>query len=241
MKATLVIFLLLLFLITAYPQATVTDSTPTLQNIFSTLSKTSLKDNFPLYSGRQYLRFSQNITGHPFFLNERPFTGSVFCGGIVYDSVLLYYDIYLDKLIANNYSNDNQLILPTEKVESFYISGRRFVQLNVAESGRVTENLGFAEVAYQGKRSKIYIKHQKTLPMDNSTGDERRKFKEKNYFYIEINNHLHAANSKKQLLSALGNKRKEAANFIAANKLSYQKNEVELLTRVAAFYDSLIN
>lgn len=239
MKDYLVLFAFFLTTNGAYAQASV-DSTFSDRHFYAANSQLALRENLLLYYGKQYLRNNRNVAGHPFFIMEKPIRGSVVYNEVQYDSIPLYYDINSDQLIADNYTNDNQIILVPEKVTAFSLAGHKFVRLSLTTPDAGTFDFGFAELAFAGQKVKLYIKHRKELPMAVGNNDDRQKFKESSSYYAEINKQIFAVNSERLLMKTLKDHDKEVQKFIDETNLSFKRNKEELLIKVISYYDSLI-
>jgi hypothetical protein len=234
MRALILFFFLLPIFFQVKCQVLANDTIPGFVNEIKSVSKSTLKENSLLYSGRQYLRFSRNVSGTPFFLSEKPIAGTVLYDGVLFDSVPIYYDINIDKLIVDNYYQNNQIQLISEKVKYFILSGHKFVRTDVAGFP-----IGFMELVYEGVKSRVFIKRQKRLPITSNPGEERMQYKEQVLYYVEINRQLYAAQSERMLLNTLKGKKQQVQDFLKGAELSFKSDPKQLLCTVMAFYDTL--
>ena len=71
----------------------------------------TIENNAHLYNGIEYIPYSRNTEGHPYYSTEAPITGSITYSNQFYKRVSLQYDLLYDKVIIEHpiYSSSVQL------------------------------------------------------------------------------------------------------------------------------------
>src|ERR1019366_1566808 len=85
-----------------------------------------IKEDVHLYTGKEFIKYSVNIKGHPFFETDQMQNGTIFYDGTLYENVALLYDIVSQEIVINRYNSDERMKLLNEKIKYFTFDGYRF-------------------------------------------------------------------------------------------------------------------
>jgi hypothetical protein len=185
-----------------------------------------------LYNGSAYTEYISQGNEHPYYVDEW-LEGSVTYDGEFHDNVPLLYDISSDRIIVDNPYSIKKVMLVNEKVAAFSIQDHKFVHLVGAAVPP-----GHYEIAYDGK-TKVYVRHRKTLQAQTVDYSIVNKFEEKKLYYIYKDGIFHSVKGKGSVLKVLEVKKKELKKFIRDNKLLFTNNRARDISRVAQYYDQL--
>ncbi len=160
MKKPLILFIFLSFLLLYKPTYGQQQEYPEAYRMFdSTISR----ENTNLLAGKEYIEQHPVINDkHKFYKTTRFFTGSITYQNQTYDKVDLRYNIFDDLLIARIPKRNGQATfqLFTNRVQSFKIDNKKYVNIRLDESGKEAVT-GFFEVLNSNKTLSIYKKHRK--------------------------------------------------------------------------------
>jgi hypothetical protein len=196
------------------------------------LYEKSISGQSHLYNGSAYTEYISQGTENPYFIDEY-LEGSVMYDEEFHDNVPLLYDISLDRIVIDNAFSIKKVMLVNEKVAAFTIKDHRFVHLVKAA---VPE--GHYEIMYDGK-SKVYVRHRKTLQSKRVDYSVINVFEEKKVYYIYKDGRFYSVKSKGSVLKVLETKKKELKKFIRDSKLVFGENRAKDIGRVVERYDQL--
>jgi hypothetical protein len=194
-----------------------------------------------IYNGPQYSFHPNAIHGNAYYDNNSNWEeGSVNYDGIFCEHVKLLYDIYLDRVAVLLYDNYSMFSLLPERLESFSIAGKQFINIGVKEPGLGLKP-GIYGVLFE-KKVKLLVKQVKSLqPIANTTGVPEHYFKSSTSLFIIRDNVSYPVNSKNAALDVLQDKRKELKQYIDDNNINFRKNLQQAILMVVAEYDLLIS
>ncbi len=199
----------------------------------------AIKDQSGLYNGIQYGGYTFVFReGHAFFDNDKMGMASLVYDGVLYQQVMLQYDEIQEAVIIEDASLRIQLL--NERLSKFSVFNNTFVRIVKDSSSNALLNTGFYNVLYDGKNS-LLKKEVKTIREDITTDKIIYYVDVHRYHYIKKAAAYYAVNSKKNVLSILGDKKKDIQQYIRKNKLSFRKDRDNMLVKVMAYYDQLIN
>ncbi|MFO7851794.1 MAG: hypothetical protein ACQETA_09545 [Bacteroidota bacterium] len=192
-----------------------------------------------LVSGKLYLGARQgSVTGNPYYLDENWKTGYVIIDSLVFDGLLLKYDILENKLVLNTISISNSeilLCLNLEKTKRFGIDGRNFIPFP-----REKDSPGrwFAESVVEDTLSYLILK-KKELQVDAGAVDFSYKTDENPY--LLYNNELFKFNSRRTLFRLFPHLKDDLKEFIRQENLALIKKRPENLGRLTEYCNTLLN
>jgi len=193
-----------------------------------------------LYNGIEYNGYDPKIIGNANFMDVTDLNkGTVMYDGYSYKNVDMLYDIYQDELIIQLYQSFLKINLITEKVESFDLLGRHFINIKNNPAIATSLKTGFYDELYGGK-IQVLAKHTKSIQRKYEiSGSIDSYFSPSVDYYLFKNGEYYSVNSQGAFLSALKDKKKDIQQFIKANKIKFKKTQEESMVKIAAYYDQI--
>ncbi len=192
-----------------------------------------------LYNGSQYVEYAKLIKDdHPYFQSDTLNTGSILYDGVLYDNVLLMFDIVKEQVVIQDPYKIYKICLINEKVSRFSVLDRTFIRLEADSSNHNVISTGFYDMLYKGKIT-LFEKERKKMQEVIINQELFRIIFPKNNFYVLINGKFYSVNRKNTLLKLLKNRKREMQQFIRKDKLNYRRDKENTLVKVVTYYDGL--
>lgn len=215
-----------------------------IDTAFLTTSKTkivslyaeSIQQQSRLYNGTDYVLYVARDEEHPFFSMDDWTFGSITYWGELYENVPVMYDLSTDQVITEH-NRGNPIKLIPEKVDGFVISDHTFQRLTNNGTNKIAD--GFYERLHDGK-IKVYAKHQKVYREDITAREVIPRFEESVRHFILKDGVLHQVKKKGSVLDTFDEHRQEVKTFMKKNRIRFNDNRAAAITRVAQYYDTLI-
>src|SRR5450631_1679752 len=118
-----------LLLTVLFPLNKTTAQTSSLQSIpdsfinVKEFFQNEIKEDAHLYTGKEFIKYSVNIKGHPFFETDQMQNGTIFYDGTLYENVPLLYDIVGQEVVINRFDSGEGIRLLNEKIKYFTFDG----------------------------------------------------------------------------------------------------------------------
>jgi hypothetical protein len=202
-----------------------------------TLLTQNTSDRDVLLNGRIWWNRHAKVTGDPFFISDSYLKGTVTFNGQSFGNLDLKYDIYSDELVYKPGSHP-VILLNKEMVDSFKItSGFRDYFFINAGTDPGSGPAGYVNLLYDGPTS-ILVKYAKKIqPLaDQGIYD---LFHQELKIFLRKDTTIVPVTSRKNLLSLLGDKKKEVKEYIKKHRHRISMKEPDSLVPVLEFYDSL--
>ncbi len=237
---TLMLLVFFISLMTGIGQNTPEDSIAISKAKYNTIQffLQSMKESSPVYQGREFISYGNNIKGSPFFLHTEPVEGILEYNGIEYPGILFAYDLVIDKIVLKNFTNEYMMIAASEKIRGFKLANHSFFRPDADIKFRGLNDTGFYEILYQGKSTVISKKSKKVQYYQGE--DIPYQFRTYSSYYIYDQEHFRKVSSQKDLISVFKTKDNDVRKFIRSNKIKFKKNREETLIKSAKFYDQLV-
>lgn len=201
-------------------------------NAAASLYENAAKGGSVLFSGNQYMSYSHGIKGTPFLAQENLTKGSVSYNGVVFDDILINYDVVKDELISMDYSGNYIMQFIKTKAASFTINNRCFVRID--NPGSSIEENGFFEKVINGNAS-FFVKRKKTIRQAIGAEDTS-SFEIRDSYYIFYNQRFFQVTNTKSLYAVTGNNRGIVRNFLSSRRDDFKKDPE---STIAAFCNYL--
>ena len=196
-----------------------------------------IDDQSALYNGSVYAPYEWAWKGGtPYFIDTLT-AGSVVYDGMVYDSLKVLYEDLRQFFIVKNEALMLQLV--KERVSSFVVDGHHFIRLKADNHNPGLPRTGFYEILYSGQTEllKETVKSKREEP--SIVEGILHYVDEKDNYYIRKKGNYVRVNSKRELLDALDDRRKEVQRFLKKNKLNMRKGRETALIQAIQYYDKL--
>lgn len=192
-------------------------------------------------NGRLHTYLYPAAEGHPFFLAKNWIQGKIISGEVVCSEAQIRYDIYLDVMLIQILSEGEPCVISLNPYEydQIFLSGHQFVpaEKTKVDQKYLTDLPKYVEILYNNRLILLggYSKHlRKGSP---GIPDE---FVETDRYWLKKDNHLYLLKTRKNLLEALKDKKKEIRHYIRQSNMVRIINS-ENLSRIIAYYESLKN
>jgi hypothetical protein len=196
-----------------------------------------IKEDAHLYTGKEFIKYSVNIKGHPYFETDQMQNGTIFYDGTLYENIPLQYDITGQSVVINRFNTDERILLLDEKIKYFTFDGHRFENIFSVEGKDENITNTFYDVMFNGKASVLVkrIKHIK----NGLHPEDPASFVEEDELYVRNGKNLYAIDSKNSALQAFSDKKDLVKTFIRKNKFRFKKNTEKELIIIADYYSTL--
>ncbi len=207
-----------------------------------TLLTQNTSDKDVLLNGRIWWNRHAKVTGDPFFNSDSYLKGSVVFNGQSLGNLDLKYDIFSDELVYKPESHP-VILLNKEMVDSFEVSafdiasGFREYRFVNAGSDPPGGPAGYVNLLYDGPTSLLVKYVKKIQPLaDQGIYD---LFHQELTIFLKKDTILVPVTGRKNLLSLLGDKKKEVKDYSKKHRHRISMKEPDSLVPVLEFYDSL--
>ncbi|HEX7458357.1 MAG TPA: hypothetical protein VF301_07980 [Ginsengibacter sp.] len=196
-----------------------------------------IKEDVHLYTGKEFIKYSVNIKGHPFFETDQMQNGTVFYDGTLYENVPLLYDIVSQEIVINRYNSDERMKLLNEKIKYFTFDGYRFENIFSVEGKDENVSSTIYEIMSEG-RAGVLAKRIKRIK-NGLKAEDPTSFVEEDELYVRNRKNLYAIDNKNSILQAFSDKKDFVKIFIRKNKFRFKKNIEKELIMTAEYYSTL--
>lgn len=191
-----------------------------------------------IYAGSDY-QYERINSGYVFWGTENRVNSYITYDHIEYRDVPLLYDIVKDNVIINDASKPYFILLESNKISQFSISGHTFIRIFADSLSGSVIKTGFYECLYDGK-TKALSKKKKIIDEFIDIGNVlNRTAMEKDKWYIYKEGAYFEVEGKSSILKVLGDKKKEILQYSKQDKIRFKNNMDDALTRIVAYYDTL--
>lgn len=187
-----------------------------------------------VYNGREHIGYSPKITGYAYLDSNFYQQGTVYYDKLRFHDVPLKYDLYTDKLIVRHFNNYLNIILQSERLDSFSIGNRHFVHDTLRIS---PQPKGFYEVLYNGNTT-LYVKRIKLL-QETVTDHIEREFIEKNYYFVKLNGQWKSIKSRRGLFHTFPDQAKTIRQWLRKNRIIFRKDREKAILGAVKLVDEL--
>jgi len=192
-----------------------------------------------LVSGDFFLNPPMSPTaGHPFFIGPEWKNGSVYIGGTAYDSLLIRYDVSINKLILNTLRITNsyiQIALNSHLIDSFTLDYRIFKPFPVQKS----ETVRFCEVL-TGAPATLLILRTKTLKVPTD-GSSRFAYQTSEKRILLSEDRMIPYRGRRTLYQLFPEQRNNLRDYIRQEKLRFGRQQIESHVRLIDHCNFLAN
>jgi hypothetical protein len=176
-----------------------------------------------VYNGIQHYPYSPAIDGIAYFQEDQWKKGNVVFSDILYEDILMKYDLVKDQLIITpNFDGGLFIALFSPRVKEFAFGGNRFVRLTrESTNGEMAD--GFYQVLSTGKLT-AFARTQKFIEEKVDITGISRWFEMKTRYFMLKDGKYKMIRNKNDLMNLLKEHRKEVNQALSNLKLKYRKN-----------------
>ena len=191
-----------------------------------------------LYRGFRYVEYGYQLAeGHPYFGDGDMHKGVIWYNGILYENMLISYDMVKDQVVINSPFESYRMFLISNQVDSFTIGDHSFVRLRDSLNP-TAPRIGFYEQLSKGRVS-LLKKDIKYVREEIQTMEVRRFIDSAESYYVKKNDTYYFVGNRKTMLRAFKDRSKDLIKFIRQNKLSVRHDLENTLIKVSAWYNDL--
>jgi hypothetical protein len=189
-----------------------------------------------LYNGINHEGYSRSIEGHAYFESADWQRGSVVYDHILYENIMMKYDLFKDQLIVTSRETGGMFItLFSPRVQQFSFPAYHFIRIDKT-SGSFSLSPGFYQQLVQGKLI-AYAKRIKTISERIEDRTFYQKFEETAKYYLFKDGNYYPVKNEGDILTVVRDRRKEVQQFLSGKNLKYRKNPEGTITAAAQFYN----
>lgn len=193
-----------------------------------------------LYNGKFHSGYSPLIIGIPYYESIDWHTGSVIFEDILYENVLMRYDLVKDQLVVQDKKNSGvNIALYTPRVKSFWYAGNTFYFFEKNHDGASLAE-GFYKEIEKGKVI-LYGRFTKFIEETINGTILERKFQSINKFYIVKNGVYHEVRTKKNVLSVLKEHKSEIQSLWRSRGIIFRQQSQHAITLAVQLYNQKEN
>lgn len=207
------------------------------------------KENLGINNGIRYINFYRTVDkSHSYYFTEQFSLGNLFYDNQSYNDIEIKYDVNSDVLVLKPMDEYSYLgiVLSTEKVASFVINTKKFVNINYGNSLPAESMNGYFQEIFIENSFTFYIKHKKTRKkiIDTKSLSDGEKvtydeFTDKNTYFIKYNSTFYNINSKKEVITIFPDKKKEIKEYYSKNSELESSNKEQFLENLMKYINSL--
>lgn len=190
------------------------------------------KENLAINNGSIHTNpYSTIAPNSMYYLADQYFKGSVSYESQTYFDVDLKYDLFKDQLvlkpsIESNYVGVN---LVPQKIDFFYISDKKFVNLSTIKSSVPSFIKGYYQEMRLKEGAFFYIKYYKEMREVINDNHLFKVFDERNTFILNYENVYYPVENKKDLIKILPNYKSEISEYYSKNKNLEKSDKVKFM------------
>ena len=199
----------------------------------------ALGEQSPLYNGSEYIEYTFTFEeGHPFFGSASWVMGNINFDGLTFHEVPMAYDIIKDQVVIKDFRKAFNIVLPSNKIEQFTISGHTFIRLLHDSSNQI--KTGFYDQLYNGKIG-LFVKREKKIFEKYLDLHTNNVAYERNTYYIKKEGIYYIIKNKRTLLNVLKNKKEQIQKYLRKNGLRFKNNTEKTMIMAVQYYDQATN
>lgn len=201
----------------------------------------TMRDQQQLYNGRQYKEIPINPLvdrGHPFFGSDKLTYGSLFYNNVLYDSILLLYDILQDQLVTELPNMKFRISLVNEHIRYFRLANYHFEKVGQFDLKLPTDfQPGFYQVLSSGTVP-VYAKRVKTLSASNHATRLQREFLTGDIFFVRKGNALFRVRNRKSLIRIFDEYEDGLKKYLKEERIRFSDDLENSLLAAVHFFDT---
>lgn len=187
-----------------------------------------------IYSGSEYFYDDKKLTDNAFFETPSFEQGILDFDGVVIPNFPLAYDIIRDELVTINYDKQYKVKIPANKVKSFELRGKKFI--NVQHYAGLKE--GYYQVLDEGKDVLLLSKRIKTITEKVLSNKVEYHVSSVNKYWLIHKNHVYGLEHQNDLLDVLQPEKTKLQQYYTEQLSSVIQLE-DRLTALIKYYISL--
>ena len=191
-----------------------------------------------IYNGQLYHPYPNYMEGNAYFLIDSFQRGTVIYEDIVYENILMNYDVVTDQLVViANDQTSLPLTLFSPRVKEFSFSGLNFFYEDEMNDIVTSLPKGYYQELVKGRATAI-CKTTKIILESIKENKVHYEFEQHKRYSILKDSSSYLIKNKKDLLGILEDQKKGIQEFMRTKKLKFRKNKEKTIAAVTEFYNS---
>lgn len=186
-----------------------------------------------LYYGTEHLSYPPFTEGFAYFNSPDWVHGSVTYNGVLYQNLLLKYDLIKDELIVLHPNNVFAVTLFSERIQSFTIGNDHFIYISKIDKSGLKP--GYYHQLVSGKLS-ILAKRSKAIEEKTTTQVEKRIVL-KDQFYATNQGLARLIKGEDSIMEMVGNLSGNIRKLLRSKDLKFRTNKELALIEIASYYN----
>lgn len=195
-----------------------------------------------LYNGTEYINLDRFIVGHQFFQTMDWEKGDIFFDGLLYRGIELRYDLVQDEVIIPHFSQSGyaySIMLNKENISYFKLLDHDFIHIRPDSARQLGLKPGFYDVLFDDQ-VQVLARRIKSIA-ENSYAKNNKEFYLKKRYFIKNKGRIFPVRSKRTLLKALEDRKKEIKRYMRRNHYFYRTDPEFTMLMAAKYYLELNN
>jgi len=210
------------------------------ENLLTELYNSRIGAALPINNGKLYLGYPPNIEGNAYFRYDVFQKGSLIYDGVLYENVMMNYDVVKDLLVIKTNENSGfSISLFSPRIKAFSFSGLEFIYLD-RDSENNSIATGFYLLLEKGKVTAL-SKTTKIINEEIVGMTVKRTFEEKTGYYILKDNRYYSIYDKKDLLAALQKHSAEIKGLLKKRHLKFKTDPQTTIASAVNLYNEKEN
>lgn len=193
-----------------------------------------------LYNGVEYIRNGTPAKGFPCWEADSLRSGTLCYDGRLFSNVPMEYDLVEDKLIIPYYTGHPLMSLISERLSYFLIDSQRFRYIYADSNASGLPAAGFYQELCRNGANVLLARREKKLVFP-SNHEELARYTQHNSYFLLLNGRYLAISGKTDLLDIAKDKKDALKQYIRKNRIRFNKDLEEALTRTTGYYLQIRN
>ena len=180
-----------------------------------------------LYSGKEEARYP-GVREHPYLDSQTYREGNLWVDGRLYPAVRMRLNVYADELSVRSPDNRFGVVVAPERIDSACF----------AEYDAFYDGKAFSVRLYNGKYP-VWKRQTKQIERVANGMNYEQVFTSQTRFYVYKDGRFQNAGSKRSLLKAFAERKKELNAYARQQQLNWKENPADAILRLVKYYESL--
>lgn len=206
-----------------------------LENDYINEFNKKLSPQIKLYNGTYDKGYPGRLIGNAYLNDSLSMNnGTIIYDGVEFSNVPMTLDLVKDKVVIQLYDGYSRLALISDKVLSFALHGKNFINLYSGVTGYPRR--GFFETIYKGKLEVLVKRIKNSKEVINSLSLET-EFNSRIEYFLLKDNVLYKTGSEDDIFKLFINDKSTLKRYLKDKNLKFRRNPIEVLVSIAKFYD----
>lgn len=211
---------------------------------YNWFDKTIGKENLDIINGVTHTNpYTTTVRNTHLYYIDEYLLGKLIYEGQTYYNVNLKYDIYRDILVLNPFGESENIGINviTNKVESFSIQDKNFVNITKKDPIVAEFSPGYYEENKIAPNFIFYIKHHKNQQKVITEGVLSYTFRENTSFFLDFKNKIYPIKSKNDIIKLFPEQKKQINGFYLMNRELRNSDENQFMRNLMKYINNSLS